>query len=100
MTKLLIGDEMKSIINNEKLCLICGTTKGLHKHHVFFGVNRKHADQDGLWVYLCGRHHNLSNEGVHFNKDLDNALKKLGQKKYEETHSRDEFMERYRRNYL
>ena len=76
----------KSIISNEHYCLICGTTQNLHKHHIFFGsANRKKSEKYGCWCYLCGKHHNLSNEGVHFNKDLDNRLKKMTQKKFEET---------------
>ena len=33
-----------------------------------------------MTVWLCGKHHNLSNEGVHFNKALDDKLKKIGEK--------------------
>ena len=90
-----------SIINDKKRCIVCGTFFNLHKHHVFYGTgNRKLADEDGLWVYLCGHHHNLSQDGVHFNKELDMGLKQLGQTAYEKTHTREEFMERYGRNYL
>ena len=66
----------KSIIQDTKQCYVCNTTIGLHDHHVFFGSNRKISEQHGLKVWLCGKHHNLSNEGVHFNKKLDLKLKK------------------------
>lgn len=89
-----------SKICNKKRCLVCGTIFNLHRHHVFGAGNRKYAEQDGLWVYLCGHHHNLSKDGVHFNKELDIGLKQLGQTTYEKTHTRQEFMERYGRNYL
>ena len=79
---------------------MCGTTIDLHRHHIFGGANRKYSEADGLWVYLCAKHHNMSDEGVHFNKALDERLKKLGQNAYEEEHSHEEFMERYGRNYL
>lgn len=91
---------MKSIISNERVCFICGSPFNLHKHHIFGGANRRLSEQDGLWVYLTGHYHNLSNEGVHFNKELDLQLKQLAQQKYEETHTREEFMQRYGRNYL
>lgn len=91
---------MDSTINRERHCIVCGTTINLHRHHVFGAGNRKYADQDGLWVYLCARHHNMSDEGVHFNKELDTGLKQLAQATYERTHTRQEFMERYGRNYL
>lgn len=92
---------MASKICNRKMCIVCGTMFNLHRHHIFFGTaNRKLSEEDGLWVYLCGRHHNLSNEGVHFNRELDIGLKKLGQKTYEKDHTREEFMNRYGKNYM
>ena len=91
---------MKSIISNQYECLICEQTFGLHKHHIFGGSNRKWSEEDGLWVYLCPKHHNMSDEGVHFDKDIDLKLKKLGQRTYEKTHTRGEFMARYGKNWL
>lgn len=90
-----------SIIDNKHRCMVCGTIFNLHKHHVFYGTgNRKLSDADGLWVYLCARHHNLSDEGVHFNVELDHRLKTLGQRMYEKTHTREEFIARYGKNYI
>ena len=91
---------MKSILQNEKECYVCKTTKGLHLHHGFFGPNRKISDKYGLVVWLCGKHHNLSNEGVHFNPELDRAIKQELQRKFEETHTREQFMAIIGRNYL
>ena len=63
----------KSIISDERYCLVCGTPYNLHSHHLFSGTaNRKLSEQYGLKVWLCAHHHNMSNEGVHFNKKLDN----------------------------
>ena len=91
----------KSIMQTEKRCYVCGTTYNLHDHHIFYGTaNRKQSEKHGFKVFLCGRHHNLSNEGVHFNPDLDMRLKRECQAKFEETHSRDEFMKKKRKNYL
>ena len=76
-------------------------TIGLHEHHIFYGnSNRKKSEQHGLKVWLCGYHHNLSNMGVHFYKPLDIKLKRLAQEKYEETHTREDFMREFGRNYL
>ena len=41
----------------------------------------------------------MSNEGVHFNKDLDNGLKQLTQKKFEETYPDKDFLKIFGRNY-
>lgn len=90
----------KSIISNERECLVCKTTQGLHKHHIFFGsADRKKSEKYGCWCYLCGKHHNLSNDGVHFNKPLDNKLKRYAQSKFEEAYPKLDFMEIFKRNY-
>lgn len=93
---------MKSILQTNKECYVCGTTYNLHDHHIFFGTsNRKHSERYGLKVWLCAYHHNMSNEGVHFNKPLDMKLKTMAQEYYE-THinTREKFMEEFGRNYL
>ena len=92
----------KSIISNEKFCLICGTPYNLHKHHIFEGTGRrKLSEKYGCWCYLCARHHNMSNEGVHFNKLLDTSLKQQCQKAWEYSlGTRDEFIMLFGRNYL
>lgn len=90
---------MKSIINNDRRCFKCNTTYNLHKHHIYEGRNRKNSEKYGLWVYLCGKHHNLSNEGVHFNKQFDLELKKLGQEKFEENYPGIDFLSIFYKNY-
>lgn len=91
----------KSIVQKQKCCYVCGCTFGLHDHHCYEGVGRrKISEQYGFKVWLCGKHHNLSNEGVHFNKALDLKLKRICQKIFERTHSREEFIKLIGRNYL
>ena len=58
------------------------------------------SEKNGFKVFLCGHHHNLSDEGVHFNKELDLELKRECQMKFEETRSHEEFMAIVGRNYL
>jgi hypothetical protein len=88
-----------SIIQDEKECFACHTTQNLHKHHIYYGTaNRKVSDKLGLWVWLCARHHNMSDEGVHFDRKFDLALKRLGQEIYSQEH--DDFMEQIGRSYL
>lgn len=68
---------------------------------VFYGnSNRKQSEKYGCWVWLCGRHHNLSDYGIHFDKELDLKVKKLAQSKFEENHSRQEFMQIFGKNWL
>ena len=69
-------------------------------HHVIYGTsNRKNSEKYGLKVWLCHRHH-TGDEGVHFNKDLDLMLKQTAQKEFEKTHTREEFMTIFGRNWL
>ena len=92
---------MKSIIQSKRECYVCKTTLGLHKHHVFGASNRKYSEQYKLTVFLCGRHHNLSNESVHFNKELDLHLKTVAQEYYESNYGcRASFIDTFGRNYL
>ena len=92
----------KSLISDEKFCLICGTPLNIHKHHIFEGTGRrKLSEKYGCWCYLCARHHNMSNEGVHFNKELDSRLKQQCQKAWEyQIGTREQFIMLFGRNYL
>lgn len=92
---------MQSIVSNTRECLICGSTYNIHKHHIFYGTaNRKLSEQYGCWCYLCGRHHNMSNSGVHFNKALDTKLKAETQKKFNEVYPELDFRKIFGKNYL
>lgn len=93
---------MKSLLSDERICLVCGTTQNLHKHHIFGGANRRKSERDGCWCYLCAPHHNMSDKGVHFNKELDTRLKQRCQIKWQEVYnkSEDDFIKEYGRNYL
>ena len=93
---------MDSIPNNERKCYVCGSVNNLHLHHIYMGANRKISEENGFKVFLCGFHHNQSNEGVHGKNghELDILLKKECQRKFEKTHSREEFINLVGRNYL
>lgn len=92
----------KSILQDEKVCYITGQTNNLHEHHIYAGSRRKISEREGFKVYLAGWLHNQSDEGVHGKngKELDLMLKQHCQMKYEETHSREEFMALIGKNYL
>ena len=90
---------MKSIMQEEKQCFVCGKTEPLHCHHIYMGGNRRQAEKHGCWVWLCPEHH-VGKTGVHFNRNLDLMLKKMCQSRFEETHSREEFMKIFGRNWL
>lgn len=87
----------KSILQNEQECFFCKTTKALHQHHVVNGGgNRMLSEDEGIWVYLCAKHH----DRVHQDQKLDEALKSYAQKEYEKTHTHEEWMSLFHKNYL
>ena len=69
-----------SIISNINRCYVCGTKDNLHIHEVFGGSNRAKSKEYGMVIALCGPHHNMSNAGIHFNKGLDEHVKKQAEK--------------------
>lgn len=76
---------------------------GLVRHEIFFGVrNRKKSIEDGLVVFLTPKMHNMSNQGVHFNKEFDLLLKQVGETQWLKKNNKtiDDFIERYGKNYL
>lgn len=77
--------------------------EGSHKHHVFGGMpNRKHSDEDGLVIFLTPEYHNMSNKGIHANKEFDLYAKRKAQMAWQEFYGKtvEQFIARYGRNWL
>lgn len=94
---------MQSILQDRKECYITRRPYPLHKHHIYYGTGkRKISEKNGFWVWLIPEKHNRGNESVHLDPDrkLDLRLKRECQAKYEETHSRAEFVKLIGKNYL
>ena len=73
----------------------------VQNHHLIGGTaNRKLSEKYGLKVPLCWYHHHDSKTGVHHNKELSLKLHQLGQQMFEETHSHEEYMRIFKKNYL
>ena len=71
--------------------------KYLETHHVIFGQGRRDkSEADGLTVRLCKEHH----EEIHRNAESRQRLSAIAQKAYERTHTRDEWMKRYKKSYI
>ena len=85
---------MKSIIQKEKECFLCGGTQNLECHHLMHGTaNRKLADKFGLKVWLCSYHHRDNKHGVHGDAELDLWFKLLAQNCFEIVWGHDKWME-------
>lgn len=87
-------------------CLLCmweGNYReqtGLQKHHVFMGPLRSMSEAEGFFAWLCPEHHTIGSKAVHRNHDACLKLQQYTQAKYEQTHTRKEFMELTGRSYL
>lgn len=99
----------ESLLDTKKgTCYRCGVHGSTQRHHIMYGVaNRRLAEEDGLWVYLCLDCHNIPPDGVHFNPKNDLWLKRVGQQAYEQKLSqngvedvRGAFIKRYGKSYL
>lgn len=76
---------------------------GLHRHEVFYGSGKRQLSiKYGLVVFLTPAMHNMSNQGVHFNKDFDLQLKEIGQRAAMEYYgwTVDDFRKIFSKNYL
>lgn len=92
---------MKSIMSEEKKCYVCGDTRVLHKHHIYGGTaRRKISEAQGCWIYLCPRHHNMSDEGIHFNHILELSIKRKCQEEWEKHGTREDFIRTFGKSYL
>ncbi|MBQ6815566.1 MAG: hypothetical protein IJP13_08525 [Lachnospiraceae bacterium] len=97
-----------SIIQPDKsYCFLCGSSTGyglnaLEEHHIFEGNGKRTVSESyGLKVYLCGiTCHREGPKSAHKNKEIKDMLHKLAQQKFEETHSREEFVLAFGKNYL
>ena len=90
---------MDSILQKEKCCLVCKTTRNLERHHVLYGPNRPKSEKYGLVVWLCAEHHR-GNQCVHFQKQFNEELHQLAQMAFEEKYGSELFMQEFGRNYL
>ena len=98
----------ESIIQQDKsYCFLCGSRTGrgidaLEEHHCLEGNGKRAmSERYGLKVYLCGSScHRDGPSSAHKNKETKDMLHQLAQRKFEETHSRYEFVLLFGRSYL
>ncbi len=75
----------------------------LRRHEVFFGVKqRKLSIKYGLVVFLTDERHNMSDKGIHFNKEFDLKVKKIAQKTFMEHYHKteEEFIRIFGKSYI
>lgn len=104
MKKVRKGSHNFSVLQGKgKYCYFTGDEKGpLERHHIYYGSGmRQISDKHGFWVWLKPEWHR-GTQGVHGRDGhkVDLTLKQDCQRRFEETHSREEFMQIIGRNYL
>lgn len=91
---------------DNRCCFLCSLEGNyqeyevLQEHHIFGGPNRDLSEAYGLKVRLCLLHHMFSDVSAHGNRETADQLHQLGQEAFEQTHTREEFMKLFGRNYL
>lgn len=99
----------KSILHQKDgTCYLCMKLDQIYKihayieeHHVIPGnPGRRICEENGLKVYLCAPHHRSSPAAVHENHENMRLIQKDAQAAYERTHSHEQWMELFGRNYL
>lgn len=88
-----------SIMQNGKYCWVCYARYPLHKHHIYGGRNRSISEREGFYIWLCPDHH-TGDHGIHRIPRADLMAKRVCQRKYEETHSREAFIRLIGKSYL
>lgn len=91
---------MESIVQKDKWCFLCGTTRNLECHHIYAGSKRKASERLGLKVWLCSDCHTQAPDAVHRKHTVDMYLKQTAQRIFEETHTREEFIKEIGKSYL
>ena len=84
---------MTSIVQDlsDERCFVCGSQRNLELHHIMHGTaNRR----------ISTRNCHTGQHGVHRNIILDTALKKVAQRAFERTNTREEWMKLFKKNYL
>lgn len=89
---------MDSILQKEKVCMVCRTTRNLESHHIYGGPRRRASERLGLKIWLCHEHH-TGNQGVHFNKDFMDELHEYAQMVFESIYGEEEFLKEFGKNY-
>lgn len=87
-------------IGNPDECYICKSTYSLETHHIMNGPYKKASERNGLLIKACTNCHTLSPNAIHNDMSVARKIKQVGQEQYELTHTREEFIKEFGKNYL
>lgn len=75
----------------------------LRRHEVFFGNKQRQLSiKYGLVVFLTDEMHNMSDKGIHFNKEFDLKVKIIAQKAFMNYYNKteEEFIKIFGKSYI
>ena len=79
-------------------CFVCGRPYP-NKHHMMNKGDKKKSEKYGLILPLCANHHTGA-EGVHKKPERMLACRQMAQRKFEEEHTREEWIKEFGKSYL
>ena len=89
-----------SYIGTIEECFLCEKTYGLETHHIFNGPYKKASEKHGLLIKVCSDCHTMAPGAIHRDSMLKTKLKIMGQKIFEHTHTREEFIKEFGKSYI
>ena len=86
-----------SIFTNDlNRCFITGSKHDVHIHHVFGASNKKNSEIYGFIIPLDAEYHDMSDKGIHFDKEFDLKIKRQCQENWlENIGSKEEFIKKF-----
>ena len=79
-------------------CFVCGRPYP-QIHHIMNAFNKAKSEKYGLILPLCMNHHTGA-EGVHTKPEKMLACKQMAQRKFEEDHTREDWILEFGKSYL
>ena len=79
-------------------CFVCGRPFP-QIHHIMNASNKAKSEKYGLILPLCMNHHTGA-EGVHTKPEKMLACKQMAQRKFEEDHTREDWILEFGKSYL
>lgn len=79
-------------------CKRCGSSYQVALHESLCGRNRQASIKYNLRIPLCFNCHRFTHDEP--SQEYNNSLKVEMQRKFEETHTREEFIKEFGRNYI
>ena len=96
-------------MRKEEFCIMKPNVKwstkrfeGSHRHEIFGAFNRQKSIEDGLVIFLRPEDHNMSERGIHKNREFDLYAKRKAQLRWMEFYGKTEeqFRKRYGKSWL